>query len=134
MATSNDLEGAITSVVGAGKMAVPMFLPGENVELPYVHLMPSSAQTVFASDVTWIVNVGYELVLCTRKYDRDLMKQMALALETAGIGYEVDFSYDMEERIFMVIFSTDEVEECFSTSQTVEESEDECLDITDSSD
>lgn len=133
MATSNDLEGAITSVVGAGKMAVPMFLPGEDVEPPYVYLMPSSAQTVFANDVTWIVNVGYELILCTHKYDRDLMKRMAQALETAGIGYEVDFSYDMEERIFMVIFSTDEVEECFSTS-SVEESEDECLDITDSSD
>ena len=111
MVTSNDLEAAITSVVGQGRMALPMFLPGEDVEPPYVYLMPDEIEKVRAADITWTFMVSYNVILCTRAYDRALMRRMASALEDVGIGFHPSFSYDMEERIFMTIFSTDPVEE-----------------------
>lgn len=111
MATSTQLETAITSVVGSGHMAQPMFLPDENVTMPYVHLMPGDADTVRANDGTWMWMVTYDVILCTRSRDRQTERAMAAALDAVRIGYEISFSYDMEQRVFMTIYTTDPVEE-----------------------
>ena len=111
MATSSDLEAAVTSVVGQGKMAQPYFGPNEDVSPPYVHLMPDTASRVSASDRTWIWLVPYDVILCTAQRDRALERSMAAALDAAHIGFTLSFSYDVDERLFMAIFSTDEVAE-----------------------
>ena len=111
MATSTQLETAVLSVVGSGNMAQPMFLPGEDVEPPYAHLMPTDAEIIRAADGTWLWEVRYEVILCTRTRNRKLEHDMARALDAVGIGYELSYSYDMEERIFMTIYATDPVAE-----------------------
>ena len=111
MATSNDLECAVLSVVGNAHMAQPMFLPDEDVALPYAHLMPGDADIVRANDGTWIWTVAYDVILCTRTRDRWKERAMAQALDAAGIGHGISFSYDMEQRVFMTIYTTDPVEE-----------------------
>lgn len=111
MATSNDLERAVLSVVGNGRMAQPMFLPDEDVALPHAYLMPGNAEIIRANDGTWIWMVAYDVILCTRSRDRRRERAMAQALDAAGIGYEISFSYDMEQRVFMTIYTTDPVEE-----------------------
>ena len=107
MATSNDLERAIVSVVGDGKMAQPVFPPNDTPQPPYVRLMPDKASITRATDRSWIWRVPYSAILCTRYRDRSLERQMAAALEQAGIAIDdLSWSYDSDERVFMAIFYT----------------------------
>lgn len=92
-------------------MAQPMFAPDEDVRMPYAHLMPDHAERVSATDRTWIWTVPYDVILCTEHRERRLERRMAAALDAAGIGFDLSYSYDTDERVFMSIFSTDPVEE-----------------------
>lgn len=111
MITSDDLERAVVSVVGQGRMAQPVFVDDEDVGFPYARLMPDRAETVRATDRTWIWHVPYFVFLCTRYRNRALEVQMASALDDAGIGFELEWDYDAEERVFLTVFHTDPVVE-----------------------
>lgn len=111
MTTSNDLEQAIVSVVGADKLAQPVFAPDEDVAPPYVRLMPGDAERVSATDRTWIWQIPYDVILCTTYRDRALERQMIWALDGAGVGFDLSFGYDERERVFLAVFTTDPVEE-----------------------
>lgn len=111
MSTSNELEQAIISVVGQDRMAQPEFAPDEDVAPPYARLMPIDAERVSATDRTWIWQIPYDVILCTTYRDRALERQMAGALDDAGIGFNLSFGYDEQERVFMAIFTTDPVVE-----------------------
>ena len=111
MSTSNDLEQAVISVVGRDRMAQPVFANEEDVSLPYARVMPDRLESVRATDRTWIWLVPYYIFLCTRYRDRALERRMAYALDRAGIGYSLEYSYDENERVFMSIFHTDSVQE-----------------------
>ena len=123
MATFDELTQAIISIVGEGHLAIPEFLPGEDVELPYVHLMPTYARTVNASDATWMCDFEFSVILCTRVFDLDLFFRMAAALNAVGITFEPDFSYDVENRVFMAIFATQAVTATSMAAQDAAESE-----------
>lgn len=111
MPTSTELEQAVISVVGEGKMAQPEFPPNATPQPPYARLMPDTARIVRANDRAWVWQVNYEVILCTTYRNRTLEHAMADALDAAGIGYEITFSYDSDERVFMAVFYTDPVRE-----------------------
>lgn len=112
MSTSNDLEQAIISVVGADKLAQPVFAPDEDVSFPYVRLMPDVSEAVQASDRSWILMTNYNVLLCTAQRDRAIARRMERAFEAAGIGFEkVEYFYDKTERVFYANYFVNPVQE-----------------------
>lgn len=111
MITSDELERLVTSVVGEGRMAQPVFADDEDVGFPYARIMPDRMELVRATDHVWIWTIPYYIFLCTKFRDRALEQRMAQALDSVGVGYKLEFEYDQGERVFMAVFFTDPVQE-----------------------
>lgn len=81
------------------------FERGEDVEPPFIVLMPSAGATVKANDGNWVQTVEYEIELYTERRNYNLEAAIATALETAETDWEQGGYWHLEsENMFETVF------------------------------
>ena len=82
------------------------FERGDDVEPPFIVLMPSSGATVKANDGNWVRTVEYEIELYTERRNYNLEAAIATALETAGTDWDSGGYWHLEsESMFETVFT-----------------------------
>lgn len=82
------------------------FERGDDVQPPFIVLMPTSSDNSGANDLVWTHTTDYDVELYTEHRDYNLEAAIATALETAGTFWEPGGYWHLEsESMFETVFT-----------------------------
>lgn len=104
MTTIDELCAAIESV--GLPWAQMSFERGEDVQPPFIVLIPTTGNTSGANDLVWINSAEYDVELYTQRRDYLLEADVAAALESAGCFWTSGGYWHLkDEHLFEAVFT-----------------------------